>query len=322
MVRKLNSFRTFVETETGGGKVDLVPMLRGRIVALKGQSVETVRVKDNVAWALLGDRGITTAATLPKDTKLVAGTWWAADYKGAPLVSMDAEIAAGLGLTLGDEITVNVLGRNITARLASTRNVDWRSFGINFIMVFTPATFAGAPLSDLAAVTLPNGSKDHDLPLLRAVAKKFPAVASLRVKDALDAIKDVVDRLAVAVRAAAAIALVAATLVLGGALAAGQQSRLYDAIVLKTLGATRRRLIVAFICEFGLLGLVTGIFGILAGSVAAYAITRFVLNLAFVWFWSQAFAAAGGAMVAAVVLGLASTWRVLGRKPAPYLRNL
>jgi putative ABC transport system permease protein len=318
-----DAFRGFIEAKATGGKVDLVPMLRGRIVALKGRGVETVRVKDNAAWALLGDRGITIAATAPAGTKMAEGTWWAADYAGPPLVSMDAEIAAGLGLVLGDEITVNVLGRNIVAKLSNMRNVDWRSFAINFLMVFTPSAFAGAPFTELATVTLPKaGEPDREMALLRAVAKAYPSVVSLRVKDALEAIKDVVDRLGVAVRAAAAIALVAATLVLGGALAAGQQTRLYEAVVLKTLGATRPRLMGAFVCEFGLLGLVTAIFGVLAGSLAAFAIVRFVLNLDFVWYWPQALLAAAGAMAIAILLGLAATWRVLGRKPAPYLRNL
>jgi putative ABC transport system permease protein len=316
-------FRAFLEKQSDGGKVDLVPMLRGRIVALKGQSVETARVKDSARWVLQGDRGITVAAAPAPGTKIVAGTWWPPDYTGPPLVSIDAEAASGLGLAVGDDITVNVLGRNFVARIANLRSVDWRAFGINFVMVFTPATFAGAPFSELATVTLakPAGI-DQDIAILRAVAQAYPSVVSLRVKDALDAVKDVVDRLAVAVRAAAAIALIAATLVLGGALAAGQQTRLYEAVILKTLGATRRRLIAAFVCEFGLLGLMTAVFGILAGSLAAFAVVEFILNLDFVWFWTLALAVAAGAMIVAILMGLAATWRILGRKPAPYLRNL
>jgi putative ABC transport system permease protein len=321
--QEAEAFRTFVEGQTDSGKVELVPMLRGRIVALKGVSVDNAHVKESARWVLQGDRGITIAASPAPGTKIVAGEWWAQDYAGPPLVSMETDAAAGLGLTLGDDITVNVLGRNIVARIANLRSVDWRSFGINFVMVFSPATFAGAPFTELATVTLAKPSTgDRDIALLRAVAQTYPSVVSLRVKDALDAIKDVVDRLAVAVRAAASIALVAATLVLGGALAAGQQTRLYEAVILKTLGATRWRLMAAFVCEFGLLGLATALFGILAGSLAAFAITQFVLNLDFVWFWSLALTAAAGAMVAAILIGLAATWRILGRKPAPYLRNL
>ncbi len=216
-------------------------MLRGRIIALKGIPVEKAKVKDKAAWALLGRSRHYLRRDRSRDgSKLVAGNWWDKTYAGPPLVSLEADVADGLGLGIGDEISVNVLGRTITARVANLRHVDWRNMGINFVLVFSPNVFAGAPYSDLATVTFPNGDKaGRDVALVRAVAKTFPAVVSLRVKDALDAIKDVVDQLSLAVRGAASVALVAATLVLGGALAAGQATRLYDSVVLKVLGATR-----------------------------------------------------------------------------------
>ncbi len=318
-----DDFRSFLGRYAKRGTVELVPMLRGRITALKGVPAEEAKVKDKAAWALLGDRGITFAATVPPGSKVVAGKWWDEAYAGAPLVSLAADVADGLGLGVGDKIGVNVLGRTITARVANLRHVDWRNFGINFVLVFSPHTFAGAPFSDLATVTFPDGDDGgRDLALVRAAAKTFPAVVSLRVKDALDAIKDVVDQLALAVRGAASVALVAATLVLGGALAAGQQTRLYDSVILKVLGATRARLIAAFFCELGLIGLATAGFGVVAGSFAALGVVHFVMKLDFVWFWPQALAAALGALAAAILLGLIGTFRILGRKPAQYLRNL
>jgi putative ABC transport system permease protein len=147
-------------------------------------------------------------------------------------------------------------------------------------------------------------------------------VTSIRVKDALDAVSGVVGQLATAIRGAASVALIASVLVLAGALAAGQEARLYDAVVLKTLGATRARLLAAFLLEYGLIGLATAIFGVLAGAAAAYGVVAKVMSLDFVWLWPQALAAAVGALVFTVVLGLAGTWRILGKKPASYLRNL
>jgi putative ABC transport system permease protein len=318
-----DSFRSLLKENAATGSLELVPMLRGRITAMKGIPSERVKVKDKAAWALLGDRGITFADALPEGSTLVAGTWWDKAYAGPPLVSIEADVADGLGLKRGDAISVNVLGRTITATIANLRHVDWRNMGINFVLVFSPNVFAGAPYTDLATVTFPRDDKaGSDVSLVRIVAKHFPAVVSLRVKDALDAIKDVVDQLGFAVRGAASVALVAATLVLGGALAAGQATRLYDSVVLKVLGATRGRLLLAFLCEFGLIGLATAVFGVLAGSLAAMAIVRFVMKIDFAWLWPQAFAAAFGALAVAVVLGLAGTFRILGRKPALYLRNL
>ena len=206
--------------------------------------------------------------------------------------------------------------------MASTRKVDWRKFGINFVLVFSPDTFAGAPYADLATVTFPKAGAPRELQLLREVAEAYPSVTSIRVKDALDAVSGVVAQLATAIRGAASVALIASVLVLAGALAAGQEARLYDAVVLKTLGATRARLLAAFVLEYGILGLATAVFGVLAGTAAAWGIVAKVMSLQFSFFWPQALLAAFGALAVTVGLGLVGTWRILGRKPAPYLRNL
>jgi putative ABC transport system permease protein len=297
--------------------------MRGRITKVAGAPVARVKPTEKAAWVLQGDRGITFAPALPSGSTLVKGAWWPADYSGKPLVSLEGDIADGLGLKIGDTVTVNVFGRDITATIANFRKVDWRKFGINFVLVFSPNTFAGAPYSDLATVTFPkSGNGARELTLLRDVAVAYPSVTSIRVKDALDAVSGVVGQLATAIRGAASVALIASVLVLAGALAAGQEARLYDAVVLKTLGATRARLLAAFLLEYGLIGLATAIFGVLAGAAAAYGVVAKVMSLDFVWLWPQALAAAVGALVFTVVLGLAGTWRILGKKPASYLRNL
>ena len=123
-------------------RVDDVPMLRGRIISAKGIPAEQLRPKDDTGWVLQSDRGITYSDSVPEGSRLVAGEWWPADYDGPPLVSFEKRIADGLGLTLGDSITVNILGRNITAKIANIRRVDWESLSINFVMVFSPNTFA------------------------------------------------------------------------------------------------------------------------------------------------------------------------------------
>jgi putative ABC transport system permease protein len=318
-----SGFQKFLEAHAPGGKITFVPMMRGRIMKVKGVAAESLKPRDNAAWALQGDRGITTADKVPDGSEIVAGEWWGPSYSGPPLVSMEADVAEGLGAGVGDDITVNVFGRNISARIANLRKVNWRSFGINFVLVFSPNTFTGAPHSNLASLAFQDGGHDAaEASLLRDAASAFPNVTTIRVKEALDAINDLVGRLAVAIRAASSVALLASVLVLAGALSAGQQARLYDAVVLKVLGATRRRLLAAFLAEFGLLGLCTAIFGVLAGAGAAYAIVKLVMHLNFVWLWPQALLAAGGAVLLTIVLGLASTWRILGRSPAPYLREL
>ncbi len=316
-------FHDFLQKEVVGGSLEFVPMMRGRITQVNGDDAGSVKPGEKAAWALQGDRGITFSAGVPAGSTLIKGAWWPQDYAGPPLVSLEAEVAAGLGLDVGDSVAVNVFGRTVTARVANLRKVDWRRFGINFVLVFSPHTFAGAPYSDLATVTYPaGGDPSRELALLRAVAQAFPSVTSIRVKDALDAVAGVVGQLATAVRGAASVALVTSVLVLAGALAAGQQARLYDAVVLKTLGATRGRLLAAFLLEYGIIGGCTALFGVLAGSAAAYGVVSRVMQLDFIFLWPQAVGAALIALVLTVGLGLVGTWRILGRKPAPLLRSL
>ncbi|MFL5197002.1 MAG: ABC transporter permease [Microvirga sp.] len=316
-------FDAHLQALAAEAKIERVPMMRGRLVSLKGVPVAEIKATEQVAWVLDGDRGITYTEYLPEGSDVVAGKWWPERYTGKPLVSFEQKIAEGLGLGVGDDIVVNVLGRNITATIASLRTVEWRTLGINFVMVFSPNTFAGAPHTHLATVTFPNGADTaRDAAILRETAKAFPAVTSLRVKDALEAFNDIVGQLAMAIRGASAIALVASLLVLAGALAAGHRARLYDAVILKTLGATRARLLSAYALEYGALGLATAVFGLIAGTAAAYYVVTRVMNMGFAPEFSGAVLAAALAVVVAITLGLAGTWRILGQKPAPYLRNL
>jgi len=318
-----DTFENFLNDRAPGGKIELVPMLRGRIVKLNGIAVSAATPKQSVAWVLEGDRGITFAESVPDGSTVSKGDWWPKDYSGPPLVSIDAEIADGLGLATGDEVTVNVLGRAITAKIANTRKVNWRSYGINFVLVFSPNSLAGAPFSDLATLTFAGGSDPvREATLLRDTAQKFPSVTSISVKDALDSVNAVAGQLALAVRGASSVAFLASILVLGGALAAGQHARIHDAAVLKTLGATRARLLKAYIYEYALIGLCTAVFGVAAGGAAAFAIVRHVMDLDFVWLWPQALVAAATAVLVTIFLGLLGTYRILGRKPASYLRDL
>ncbi len=323
-------FDQFAARQSPGGSIERVPLMRGRVVSLNGVPAEQIKAPDRFSWVLEGDRGITYGAELPKDSKLVSGEWWAPDHRGQALVSFDHELATGLGLKVGDEITVNVLGRNITARLANTRKVEWRNLGINFVMLFSPNSFAGAPHTHLATLTLPSSAKgqdealttQQDAQMLRALGRDFPSVTAVRVKDALDAANELVGRLTLAIRAASSIAVVASLLVLAGALAAGQRARLYDAMILKTLGATRSRILGAYGLEYALTGLVAAMFGLLAGAAAGWAVTTQAMNIEFAFAPTAAILLAVATVSIAVIFGLAGTLRILSKKPASYLRSL
>jgi putative ABC transport system permease protein len=320
---EVERFAVFLRAQAPTATLEEVPMLRGRIVSARGVRAEDLKPSDDAAWVLQSDRGITYASKVPEGSRLIAGQWWKPDYDGPPLVSFEKRIADGLGLKLGDTVTVNVLGRSITARITSLRQVDWEDLRINFVMVFSPNTFRGAPHTHLATLTFPDGGTPaQEGAVIRAVAKGYPMVTAVRVKEALKAIGDLVRKLLLAIRGASALTLLAAGLVLGGALAAGHRHRVYDAVILKTLGATRRRLIAAYATEYLLLGSATAIFGVLSGSLTAWLIVSQIMHLRFLWLPWPALIAALAALAVTVALGLAGTFSALGQRPAPVLRNL
>ena len=317
------AFDSFLRERAPQAALERVPMLRGRIVAANGVKAADLEPSSEAAWVLQSDRGITYADDIPRGSRLAEGAWWKHDVSGPPLVSMEQRIAKGLGLKIGDEITVNVLGRNITARIANLRTVDWHNLGINFVMVFSPNSFRGAPHADIATLTFPDGSTSaQEIALLKAVAERFPTVTTVRVKEALEAVGAIVTNLVLAIRGASGVTLIAAMLVLGGALAAGHRHRVYDAVILKTLGATRRQLITAYALEYLLLGLATVLFGVAAGSIAAWRVVTDIMTLQFAWQGGPAVAAALVALAVTLMFGLVDTFAALGRKPAAVLRNL
>jgi putative ABC transport system permease protein len=317
------AFDEFLAKQRPGAAVERVPMMRGRITSLNGVPAEQVKASEQMAWVLEGDRGITYAASMPEGSRLASGEWWPADYKGEPLVSFDARAIEGLGLKLGDTLTVNVLGRNITARVSNFRNIEWRSLGINFVMVFSPNTFAGAPHTNLATVTVTDAaSPSGDAALMRQLAIAFPAVTAVRVKDALEAVNVIVAQLANAIRGASSLAIVASLLVLAGALAAGQRARLYDAMILKTLGATRRFILSSYALEYAGIGVVSALFGLVAGAAAGWGVVTQVMKIEFVPDPTGAVLAATAAVAVTVMFGLIGTLQILSKAPASHLRNL
>jgi putative ABC transport system permease protein len=317
-----DAFADLVRAEAPDGKLVRVPMLRGRVMALNGVEVTKLKIPAEGGWVLRGDRGLTYAKNVPENSTLSEGKWWPQDYDGPPLVSFSAQEARELGLKLGDTVTVNVLGRNVTAAIASFREVQWESMAINFVMVFSPNTFAGAPHSWLATLLTKDAPPQEEARILNAVTKAFPAVTTVRVKDALDVVNRLVGQIGTAIRAAAGVALVASVLVLAGALAAGNRARMHDAVVLKTLGATRSTLIAAFSLEYMLIGLATAVFALAAGGAAAWFVVARIMKLP----WNFLPEVAAGTLLVALVvtvgIGLIGTWRVLGQKAAPVLRTL
>lgn len=316
---QLGDFEALARGIPGVSAVESVPMLRGRITKLKDTPVDRIKPPPEFAWILRGDRGLTWARSAPTHgSRVVAGAWWPADYSGPPLVSFDARAAEAFGLSIGDTITVNLLGRDITARVANLREIDWTSLSLNFVMMFSPGMLEAAPQTYVATA---KSEPQSDAALERAVTDRFPNISAIRVKEVLQGVAEILEKLSGAVRLIASVAVVAGALVLAGAVAATRRRRIHDAVLLKVLGATRRDILATYLVEYGVLGLATAAVASVVGSIAAWAVVTFVMHAD--WVFIPAAVAATIAICVAITLiaGFAGTWRALGHKAAPVLRN-
>jgi len=295
-----------------------VPTLRGRIVKIKGVPVEEAEIAPESAWAVRGDRSLTYATKMSEGSEIVAGKWWPANYQGPPIISFDARVARGFGVEVGDTLTINVLGREIEAEIASLREIDWRSLRFDFAIIFAPGTLEGVPHTHIAAVRAPQASED---PIEKAVSSRFANISVVRVREALLAAAQILEGVGTAVRGTASITILAGVLVLAGTVAAGRARRIYDSVVFKVLGATRASVLKSFLLEYTVLGVSTGVIAAGVGTITAWAVVKFLMRME----WTTPYAATAVVIAAClgvtVIVGFFGTWRVLGHKAAPYLRN-
>lgn len=315
------AFDATVAEVTGPLKDDAylrMPFATGRIVALKGKPVDTKAIKASERWAFDNDISLSLFANQPRNAGLVGGRWWNADYTGPPQVAMNVEIAEAAGLKVGDTITVQVLGRELEARIAALRKVDFGGFGPNFALIFNPATLEGAELRSVAIARL---SREHEATLTRKLGEQFPSVNVISVREQLDAAASLFDRLALAVRGAAAVAGLAGLLVLAGAIAAGARARAREAATLKVLGATRGQILVAYVVEYGAVGLIAGAAGVLLGFAAAWPVVVKVFEADWSVDWGGVLVLLAGAASLATIGGLIAAGLALSQRPAPVLRG-
>ncbi|WP_339713173.1 FtsX-like permease family protein [uncultured Sneathiella sp.] len=315
---QLADFIDTAEAVENVSDVTQVPNMRGRITNVAGIPADEVEVAPEARWALRGDRGITYSATPPEGAMVVEGSWWPEDYSGPPLVSIDREIAEGMKLAIGDELTVNVMGREITAKVANFREIDWTTMAINFVLVFDHHSLQGAPHSHLATARADGEAEDN---LFRAVTDNFANISVIRMKEALQTVSRILEQLSSAVSAISSITLVTGVLVLAGAFAAGHRKRVYDAVILKVLGATRKDIFVTFLLEYTLLGLVTSIIAAATGWFAAYMIITEILEAKWINLPFTIIATILVSVLVTLLFGLLGSWRALGEKVAPALRS-
>ena len=310
-------FDRLIEETAGAEHGRLVPMLRGRIVRIDGVPVREAKVAPGSEWVLQSDVGLSYAAAAPPNAEIVAGQWWSPDHDGPPLVSLTDEVARDFGLGIGDSLSINVLGREFTAEVASLRHVDWTAFDINFVVIFSPGVLEGAPQTQLATA---HATPEAEPVLERAVTERFANVTAIPVRAIIEALDEIMGRIGVAIQAVAGLTVAAGLLVLAGATAAGHERRVHDAVVFKVLGARRGDLLRAFLAEHILLGCAIAGLAIGIGTLAAWAFVTQVMDLEWRFLPEYVAVTAAACITMTLILGFASTWRALGRKAAPLLR--
>lgn len=312
---QIDPFLARMTSDPGVSKVESAPMLRGVISRINGRPASEVAGHH---WVIDGDRGITFSATPPAGTTITAGSWWPADYSGNPQISFAAEEAAEIGLKLGDTLTVNILGRDIEATITSFRQVDFSNAGMGFVMVMNPAAVQAAPHTYIATVYC---TPESEAGLMRDITRKSPNITAIRVRDAIDRVTEALGAIAAATAWAAAATLITGAMVLIGAAAAGERARIYEAALLKVLGATRATVLVSFALRAALLGAAAGVVAVLAGGLAGWAVMRFVMEAPFRFEPASALMIVAGGILLTLIAGLAFAWRPLAMRPAGPLRD-
>ena len=301
------------------GVINLIPALRGTIIEYGGQRVDQLEELPEGAWVLNGDRGLTYSATIPKGSELVEGKWWASDYNGPPLVSLDAEVAKTLGVGVGDSMTVSLLGVEVPAKIASLREVKWENFGLNYVMVFSPGSLDKAPHNMVATLTV---SKEAERKLAKSLPPAFPSLSLIEVGEVTAQITTLLTQMAQAIAAAASIAILAGIAVLVGAIAAARASRIYDSVIMKMLGGTRVQILGAQAVEYGILAVVLGLLSLALGLGAAYYVVVQIFDFTFAPDPTiLAVTLIGGAGLT-FVLGIVGSLPILAARPSEALRSL
>lgn len=311
---QIESFKARLADDPAVSQVDTAPMLRGIITQINGIDADTFA---DGHWVVRGDRGITYDGALPDTANVTEGKWWPADYDGPPLISFSAEEAEEIGLSIGDTMVVNVLGRDIEGTVANFRDVSWEDAGIGFVLSLNERALAGAPHSWISTVY---SEEEAEAQILRDLAGAYPNITAIRIRDAIAQVSDLVAGISAATRYGALATLLTGFLVLIGAAAAGERARTFEAAVLKTLGATRGRIMKSFALRSALLGLAAGCVALFAGIAGGWAVQTFIMESSYTIIWSNALAIVGGGTLVSLLAGLAFAARPLAVRPARVLR--
>lgn len=293
-----------------------VPLVRARLTAINGEDITQIRFEDPEGdeWARR-DANLSWASELQSDNRIVSGTFWSGE-RAEPQISVEQDFGAELGLKLGDALSFDIAGEPVTAQVTSFRTVEWDSFSPNFFMVFSPGVLDPYPATYISSLYLHESKKRVVLDLMRA----FPSVTAIDLEAALAQVRDVMDKAALAIQAVFVFTLLAGLTVLWAAVQATRDERRYESAMLRTFGASKRRVLAGVAAEFTAIGLLSGLLASAGAALAGYLLATRLLELDYGF--SAALWVAGplAGMLMVGLSGMAATWRVITHAPINVLR--
>lgn len=305
----------------GGGAPRLLPVLRARVTGVRGREVNLDSVEDvRGRGSLAREYTITYRGGLAPNERVIDGRFWDASPSAQPEVSIEQSIRDRFRIQIGDTMRFDVLGRPIEARVTSVRSVNWRDVrNGGFMFVFRQGTFDRAPHSFIASMQGP-GDGEARARLQRDLVTAFPNVSVIDLREVLDTARSVIGTITLGVTVVGGLVLATGVLILTGAVAMTKFRRVYEAAILKTLGASTWTVGSLLLLEYGLLGLLAGVVGSLGGIVLSYAIGRWAIQIAWSMPWREVGVGVAGTALLVAIVGLGASVDVLRRKPLATLR--
>ncbi|HEY7128668.1 MAG TPA: FtsX-like permease family protein [Nitrospira sp.] len=325
-------FARLIGERTAGRMPEMTPLVRSRLHAVNGEEVKVDEERDQEdrrdegnkeerrrQWYLSREYVLTFLDQIPKGNEITRGAWWQPGQRvDIPQVSIEEEAARALGLDVGSQIELDIQGATVRADVSSIRKVDWGNFSTNFFMILSPGSLDGAPVTYVATIRV---DPEQEIPIQQAVVEAFPNVSAIHVGDVLRNFTAVLDRLALAIRAVAVFCVVTGGLVMAAALAATRYRRLYESVILKAVGASRGLIAKTFATEYALLGFVGGTLAVGLSSALSWLLLTHVLDLTWRLHPIVLLIGLGCTVVLTLMVGLLSTFRILGQKPLAILRH-
>ncbi|MGI9106446.1 MAG: ABC transporter permease [Pyrinomonadaceae bacterium] len=307
-------------TQATGERPVLIPTVRMRIASVNGRSIDLDDREVRGQRGMLGREYVVTyRPQLEANETIIAGNIWDATPANEPEVSIEEGMRGLAGLDLNGTITFDIVGRKITARVTSIRRVDWRNSRTGFLVLFRPGTLEGAPQMLVAPINGPVGETERGR-FQRALLDRYPNISVIDVADIVRAVTRILQNVTLAVSFIGGFVLLSGVLILIGSIAMTKWQRIYEAAVLKTLGAKRKMLLTILLAEYGLLGATAGLVGTLAALALSYALSRFVFDIRWVFAPSLYLTGLVATVALVATVGALTSLDVLSRKPLAVLR--